>query len=105
MGLLAETVQLVDEVISIFFELLTVDFFELDILDLGLVALIPFLLEVPYILEVLYFLVNVVKVGRRGVADLEHLEPEYHVVPSISQPFHEVIVLIEVSKCGLVAVG
>jgi hypothetical protein len=104
-ALLAEGIQLVDILVRIFFEFLAVDVMELDVFYLRPVVLVPVLLEVPHILQVLYFLVHVVQVSRRGIADLEHFEAEDHIVPSIPQALHDIVVFIEITECVLVGVG
>ena len=45
-----------------------------------------------------------VEIGRRGVADGEELEAEYHVVPSCPEAFHNVVVFVEKVECVFVGV-
>ena len=91
MRLLAQAVELVDIILCILLKVITVDIFELDLLDFDLIVLIPVFLEVPDIFQVFDLFINIVKVSWRSIADLEHLEAKYHIIPAVPQPLNNVI--------------
>jgi hypothetical protein len=95
MSLFAQSVEFVDVIISILFQVFTINILEFDIFDFNLVVLIPIFFKSPDIFQIFDLFINMVEVSRRCIADSKELKAEDHIVPSCSEAFHNIIILIE----------
>lgn len=104
MILFAQSIQLVDVIISILFKLFAINIFEFDIFNFYLVVLVPIFLQSPDVLKAFDLFVHMVEIIRRCIADCEKIKAKDHIVPSCPETFHYIIVLVKKIECIFVSI-